>query len=118
MASGFASTGVGVSILVLPPLVALLIDWYDWRLAMRTSGVMALSMGTLAALMMGDPGRTSALLPSDNIEAGRLDHRFELRAALTSRSFVMCFLSSVFRCVGFFFPLVHIFPYAIDRGLG
>ncbi len=118
LASGFASTGVGVSILVLPPLVALLIDWYDWRLAMRTTGVMALGMGTLAALMMGDPGRASAPLPSDNIEAGRLDHRFELRAALTSRGFVMCFLSSVFCCVGFFIPFVHIVPYAIDRGLG
>jgi MFS family permease len=114
LASGFASTGVGVSILALPPLMALLIDWYDWRLAMRTTGIMALVLGTLAALMMGDPSRTI-----DTAVTGRIERsRFDLGTALTSRGFVMCFLSSVFCCVGFFIPFVHIVPYAIDRGFG
>ncbi len=59
LASGIASTGVGVSILVLPPLVAVLIDWRDWRVAMQITGAMALVVGALAAGMMGDPPETT-----------------------------------------------------------
>ncbi|MBT7756539.1 MAG: MFS transporter [Rhodospirillaceae bacterium] len=114
LASGFASTGAGISILVLPPLVAVLIEAYDWRTAMRVVGILTLAAGCLTALMMGDPpnttGRADAIVPSAE--------RFSLKLALISRGFVMLFLSSMFVCIGFFIPFVHLVPYAIDQGLG
>jgi MFS family permease len=114
LASGLASTGAGISILALPPLVALLIDLYDWRLAMQVIGLLALTAGSLAALLMGDP-------PAARCRAGARtggQARFSLKRALVSRGFVMLFASSMFSCVGFFIPFVHLVPYAIDQGLG
>ena len=35
LASGLASSGIGISIMLLPPLVAWLIDWRDWRAAIE-----------------------------------------------------------------------------------
>jgi len=114
LASGFASTGVGFSILIIPPIVAILIDWRDWRTAMQVTGTLTLVAGALAALMMGDPpdttGRGAASV------AGR--GRFDLKGALRSRGFLMLYLSSILCSVGFFIPFVHLVPYAMDRGLG
>ncbi len=118
LASGIASTGVGVSILVLPPLVAVLIDWRDWRVAMQITGAMALVVGALAAGMMGDPPETTDISHDASHDGAHDSTNFDLRAALTSRGFVMFFISSVFVCFGFFLPFGHLVPYAIDQGLG
>lgn len=114
LAAGIASTGVGVSILIMPPVVAFLIAEFGWRTAMQTTGALALSIGALAAFMMADPANTTGR--AANIADGAA--HFDRRAALTSRGFVMFFLSSMLCCVGFFIPFVHLVPYAIDQGHG
>jgi OFA family oxalate/formate antiporter-like MFS transporter len=114
LASGLASAGVALSILLMPSIVAWLIEWRDWRAAMWTIGVMTLVVGSAAALLMKDPpnttGRSDSM--SDDVRPG-----FDLRAALSSRAFVMLYLSSMFCCVGIFIPFVHLVPYAVDEGL-
>lgn len=114
LASGFASTGVGLSILAVPPLVAWLIALFDWRVAMAVTGIMALVVGSFAALIIGDPPRTTDPAAKGLGAAGT----FELKRALTSRGFVMFYLSSMFCCFGFFIPFVHLVPYALDQGDG
>ena len=121
LASGIASTGIGVSILVLPPVSAALIEWQNWRVAMQIIGVSALIIGSLAALMMGDPidtkgGSASVVGPTDN----QIDVKtyYDLKAAFLSRGFVMLFFSSMICSIGFFIPFVHLVPYAIDQGFG
>ena len=114
LASGLASTGIAISILVFPPLVAVLIGWRDWRTAMLFAGVLTLVVGALAALLMGDPPGT---IRSTKATAGGAGS-FDLKRALMSRGFVMLYLSSMFCCFGFFIPFVHLVPYAIDQGLG
>ncbi len=114
LASGAASTGAGFAILVLPPIVAVLIEWRDWRAAMQIIGILTLVAGSLAAFVMGDPPGTTDRATG---AAGGLA-RFDLKRALTSRGFVMLFLSSMFCCMGFFIPFVHLVPYALDQGLG
>jgi MFS family permease len=112
LASGFSSTGVGISVLVLPPLVAALIDWRDWRAAMMTLAVLALVLGSLSAFLMKDPAV---------INRGRgADHTagFDLKRALMSRGFVMFYLSSMFCCLSLFIPFVHLITYSLDQGLG
>ena len=121
LASGIASTGIGVSILVLPPVSAALIEWQNWRVAMQIIGVSALIIGSLAALMMGDPidtkgGSGSVVGPTDN----QIDVKtyYDLKAAFLSRGFLMLFFSSMICSIGFFIPFVHLVPYAIDQGFG
>lgn len=121
LASGIASTGIGVSILVLPPVSAALIEWQNWRVAMQIIGVSALIIGSLAALMMGDPidtkgGSASVVGATDN----QIDVKtyYDLKAAFLSRGFVMLFFSSMICSIGFFIPFVHLVPYAIDQGFG
>ena len=121
LASGIASTGIGVSILVLPPVSAALIEWQNWRVAMQIIGVSALSIGSLAALMMGDPidtkgGSASVVGATDN----QIDVKtyYDLKAAFLSRGFLMLFFSSMICSIGFFIPFVHLVPYAIDQGFG
>ena len=121
LASGIASTGIGVSILVLPPVSAALIEWQNWRVAMQIIGVSALIAGSLAALMMGDPtdkkgGSTSVVGATNN----QIDVKtyYDLKAAFLSRGFVMLFFSSMICSIGFFIPFVHLVPFAIDQGFG
>ena len=114
LAAGMASTGVGISILVLPPLVAVLINELGWRAAMQTTGAMALCLGAPAAFLMGDPVNTTGHARNTIHGAGYFDRK----TALTSRGFVLFFLSSMLCCAGFFIPFVHLVPYAIDQGLG
>ena len=121
LASGIASTGIGVSILVLPPVSAALIEWQNWRVAMQIIGVSALIVGSLAALMMGDPidtkgGSASVVGATDN----QIDVKtyYDLKAAFLSRGFLMLFFSSMICSIGFFIPFVHLVPYAIDQGFG
>lgn len=112
LASGIATTGVGISILVVPPLAALLIDVSDWRQAMFGAGATVLLVGSLAALFMGDPEQSNAVTQAetDNTE-------FDLKRALRSRGFVMLWLSSMLCCVGIFVPFVHLVAYSSDQGL-
>ena len=78
-------------------------------------GVMTLVGGGLAALLMGDPpdttGRAGVRRDGDG-------DRFDLGRALSSRGFVMLYLSSAFCCVGVFVPFVHLVAYSVDQGLG
>lgn len=115
LASGLATTGVGVSILAVPPSVAVFIDWWDWRDTMWTLGVIALAAGSLAALFMGDPAR----VPSPaRVDDGPERTEFDLKKALTSRGYVMLWLSSMLCCAGIFVPFVHLVAYSNDLGLG
>jgi MFS family permease len=115
LASGLATTGVGVSTLAVPPLVSVLIDAWDWRQTMWALGVITLATGTIAALFMGDPSEVP------NAAAARTSkgaNTFDLKKALASRGFIMLWLSSMLCCAGIFVPFVHLVAYAGDQGLG
>jgi MFS family permease len=115
LASGLATTGVGISILVLPPTTALLIDLWDWRDTMRAFGVFTLAAGCLAACFMGDPQEPAS---SGGAAGGTAARAFDLARALKSRGFIMLWLSSMFCCAGIFVPFVHLVAYSSDQGLG
>jgi len=115
LASGLATTGVGISILVVPPAAAVLIDWWDWRDTMWTLGATAIVVGATAASFMADP-RADA--PPETTVAGADPRGFDLRKALLSRGFTMLWLSSMFCCAGIFVPFVHLVAYSTDHGLG
>ncbi|MDG2287108.1 MAG: MFS transporter, partial [Alphaproteobacteria bacterium] len=115
LASGLATTGVGVSILAVPPLVAVLIDARGWRQTMWGLGATALVAGTISALFMGDPSRDA---PVSNEQAQGRGTSFDLGKALKSRGYAMIWPSSMLCCAGIFVPFVHLVAYASDQGLG
>lgn len=115
LASGLATTGVGISILVVPPLAAFLVDGWDWRRTMWSLGVTVLVVGLLAALFMSDP---SDQAQGETRQAEKPTAAFDLKKALTSRGYVMLWLSSMLCCAGIFVPFVHLVAYATDQGLG
>ena len=88
---------------------------------MQIIGVSALVVGSLAALMMGDPtdttGGSARVVGATDIQAGVKTH-YDLRAAFTSRGFLILFFSSMICSIGFFIPFVHLVPFAIDQGFG
>lgn len=114
LASGLSSAGVGISVLVLPPLVATLIDWRDWRAGMLALAVLSAVLGLAAAALMGDPPGTRR----GPTATGASATRFAVRRALLSRGFIAFHLSSTCACVGLFLPFVHLVTYCTDKGLG
>jgi MFS transporter, OFA family, oxalate/formate antiporter len=115
LASGIATTGVGVSILVVPPLVAYIIDGWQWRETMWSLGILVLAVGTIAALFIGDPAKP---VQTGTTRSTTLVDVFNLRKALVSRGYVMLWLSSMLCCAGIFVPFVHLVAYTGDHGLG
>ena len=124
LASGFASAGIGLSIIVMPTVVANFIDSYNWRVAMQINGAIVLLVGVLATLFMGDPHGATGYInkkansSNDTTPTKATILKFDLRMALTSRGYAIFFVSSTMCSFSFFLPFVHLIPYSIDHGLG
>jgi MFS family permease len=109
LASGIAVAGIGAGNLVMPPVAAWLIGQLGWRQAYLVLAAAMLLLAVPAALAVG--GRVSrhgavAALPG-----------MTLGEALRSPPFWMLYGVALLICVGFFVPMVHLVPYALDVGL-
>ena len=114
LAGGFAVAGIGVGTLAMPPIAAVLIDYGGWRFAYMMMGAAILSIGLLAALGVDDP----PAYRRQRAAGGAGMTGAKLWEALSSRTFILFWLSSLLLSVGLFVPFVHLVPYAIDRGYG
>lgn len=122
-ASGLAVAGIGVGMLLLPPLAAALIALFGWRAAMVVLGVLALLGAVVATLMVeasperrglgpdGDPP-LPANAPGDALPGT------PWADAVRSRPFKLLYLASFLVALGLFIPFVHLVPYAQGQGLG
>lgn len=132
LASGVAVTGIGLGTLCVPPFAALLIEWDGWRTAYLVLGVVVLSLGGIAAMLIDDSPARHGLLPDGDLapdtEAGPgektaatpsrpPDTGISLAQALRSRPFWMLYASAFMASLGIFIPFVHLVPYAQDAGL-
>jgi MFS family permease len=122
LASGLAVSGIGLGTLGVPPLAALLIDWGGWRTAYLVLGVLALTVGCAAALLLeaspekrglgpdGDPMPPPATGPARRTGIG-------LAEATKTRPFVLLYGGSFVLSLGLMIPFVHLVPFAQDVGL-
>ncbi|HVO17539.1 MAG TPA: MFS transporter [Alphaproteobacteria bacterium] len=122
LASGLAVSGTGLGTLAVPPLAALLIDWGGWRSAYLALGVLALTVGCAAALLIeaspdrrglgpdGDAPAAPATGPARRAGIG-------LAEAIKTRPFVLLYGGSFVLSLGLMIPFVHLVPYAQDAGL-
>jgi MFS family permease len=108
LASGIAVSGIGAGNLLMPPLIAWLIAQYGWRHAYLTLAAAMLLLAVPAALAIG---------PRALRQAGTVLPGMTLGQALRSPPFWLMYAIAFPICVGFFVPMVHLVPYALDAGL-
>ncbi|MGH8688516.1 MAG: MFS transporter [Burkholderiales bacterium] len=111
LASGIAVSGIGAGNFLVPPLAAWLIATLGWRHAYLVLGAGIFVLAVPAALSLG--GRVSAHRSADGVTLPGMS----LGAALRSRPFWIMYGVALPICVGFFVPMVHLLPYALDAGL-
>jgi MFS family permease len=122
-ASGIAVSGIGFGTLVMPPVTALLIDSTGWRGAWSILGLSIICIGGAAALFVDNAPERHGALPDGgvigigtNVDAG-LVAGHSVGQAVTSRAFILLYLSLVVIWIGASIPFVHLVPYAEDHGL-
>ena len=122
-ASGIAVSGIGFGTLVMPPVAALLIESTGWRSAWSILGLSIICIGGAAAMFIDNAPERHGALPDGgviglgtNVHAGPAAGH-SLGQAVTSRAFILLYLSLVVIWIGASIPFVHLVPYAEDHGL-
>ena len=110
LATGVAVAGVGMGNLVMPIVAAWIIGAHGWRQAYLAIAAAMLLLAVPAALLLR--GRDAMRREAGNVLPG-----MTLGEALRSAPFWMIYLVTLFICVGFFVPMVHLVPFALDAGL-
>lgn len=123
LASGIAVSGIGFGTLVMPLVVAALIQQIGWRGAWIVLGALVICLGGGAALFIrnapqsGPPIGSIPVVDKDMMStaAGTADRR--LLEVVASRSFILLYLGLVSISIGAFTPFVHVVPFAEDHGV-
>lgn len=121
LASGAAVAGIGAGTLVIPLLVAASIDWWGWRASYVTLAVLALVIGTPAALLLDHSPERRGLRPDGDAaprfgEVSPVAIQFSVRDAVRVRPFWLLYLACLATSLGLFIPFAHLAPYARDHG--
>lgn len=111
LASGIAVSGIGAGNLVVPLAAAWLIGLAGWRSAYLALAAATLALAMPAALALG--GRKSLRRGVDGAPLPGMG----LAEGLRSAPFWLMYGVALLVCVGFFVPMVHLVPYALDAGL-
>jgi MFS transporter, OFA family, oxalate/formate antiporter len=118
--TGIVSSGAGIGMLVLPPLVARLIIWYDWRATYVIMGIMIFVITMIAAQFLRRDPATMGTIPygenkQPNIKATASG--FSFKDALRTSQFWIIFIMIFW--YGFYSTAinVHIVPDAINSGM-
>jgi MFS family permease len=116
-AIGIAFSAVGVGTVIFVPLTQLLVSHYDWRFAYRALGVTLLLL--VPVVLFAIPWRTFAAGPADYQARAKLAGASEgwtLRSALGTR--IYWGLAQVFFCTasGMFAIVVQLVAFLIDAG--
>lgn len=108
MASGLASSGIGVGTVLIAPTVEMMSQFGDWRLAFLLSSVLVLAVGLAGATLLEN--RTA---PVHDRQATELRSGPRRR-----RAFAMAWWGVLLVSVPIALPFAHLVPFALDRGLG
>jgi MFS family permease len=119
-ASGLAVTGIGLGTLCMPLFSAFLIHWSDWRSAYLLMGLLVLSCGLVAALLIVDSPERRGLLPDGDTagaDCGVASSGIRTSEALKTRPFWLLYAAAFSSSLGLFIPFVHMVPFTRDLGM-
>jgi len=111
LASGIAVSGIGAGNLAGPLLAAWWIGLFGWRGAYLALAALTLVLALPAAIAV----ENRRLRPS-LAQGGAPLPGATLSVALRSQQFWLLYVVAFLICIGFFVPMVHLAPYAHDRG--
>jgi len=122
LATGIVSSGIGVGIMIMPPVVSWLISTYGWRTSYIIVGLIVLTLSILGAqFLRRDPGQIGLSPYGEdevkqeglNLEAGGLSLQEAIR---TRQLWLLCALSfSYYFCTATI--MVHIVIHATGLGI-
>ena len=116
--TGIVSGGISFGTLVLPPILAQLIAFYDWRVTYIIMGVAVMILGVIAAQFLRSSPQTMGLSPqgltSSKINYQSTGDGYSLKEALSTWQFWMVCAIYLFFGLFQFIAIVHIVPYAQD----
>jgi len=125
LAVGIAQSGLGVGIILIPPLVGTLITACGWRTTCMILGTAVFAvLFTMAFYLVGYPEKVGLLPDGLPAESGNLtlqsiykEETWSVAEAIHTRSFWL--LTALFFCTWLFvfLPLVHLVIFALDIGL-
>ena len=121
MMNGIVSAGIGMGMVVMPPIANWLISIYGWRTSYIIVGITALVSIALAAQFLKRDPEQAGLLPygEDELEIkdGSGEQGFTLRQALRTWQFWLLVIALLCFTIGEGTVLVHIVPHAIGLGI-
>jgi MFS transporter, OFA family, oxalate/formate antiporter len=118
--SGIGISGIGFGIAVMPALASQLVVRFEWRIPLLViGGILMVAIALLAQLLrtVQETGSTTENRGSPANAAVGAEEGFSFREAIKTRQFWMIFIAWIL--YGFFYQIgmVHIVPYANDRGM-
>jgi MFS family permease len=113
LAVSLVSAGMGVAPMTVAPIAARLVSTYDWRFAQLSIGVAVWALLLPAAFLV----RRAPGLLSGNAALRAAEPQMTVRAALTSRQFIVLALTYFLCCATHSGPLFHTVSYAVSCGL-
>ena len=124
-ASGIAVAGIGVGTLLMPPLAAVLIDQFGWRIAYLGLGLIAAILGGGGAWLLDNAPEARGLHADGDAapaatSAGAApvsSPTLSVADAIRTPAFRGLYATGFIISIGLFVPFVHLVPYALDRGL-
>ncbi len=119
---GIVSSGVGVGIVIIPPLATQLISFYGWRTSYIVVGIAALVLVIPAALLLKrDPGEVGQLAyGAGEVEVNNMSSDasgLTLRQAVRTRQLWLLWVTFLFAGFGIQMILVHIIPHVTGLGI-
>ena len=120
--TGIAMAGIGLGVLIMPPIANWLISNYGWRTSYIVIGIITLVFVILAAqFLKRDPSKMGRLPHGDGeLEPASLNFKgggFSLKAAIHTRQFWMAGMMFFFFGLCLQSIMVHIVPYATDLAI-
>jgi MFS family permease len=124
-ALGVTLAGVGVGTLVMPPLIALLVSAYGWRVAFTVLGfLVCLTCVPPCMLFMRDPDGNAGLAPGDgksgefdSLAPGESGPGFSVQEAVRTRAFWVLFAQYGICITVLGMIMIHIVPHLTDTGM-
>lgn len=124
LALGITTAGAGAGILIMAPLIAHLISWYDWRASFVIIGIFIFIIFLVTGLVIVPDPEVKGLKPygreeetcSRKIEAAEELNEWDMRELVRTKAFLLINAIYFFSIMPTYLVTIHICSFATDIG--